>query len=212
MGSHGQEMLIFWKEKLVVLAVPKTGTTAFEEALAPHADVVFRHPAALKHLNMERLHGSFARLFHPLTPSEFTFIGMMREPREWLGSWYRYRARPQLRNGPRSTFNMTFDDFVKAYLSENQPEFARVGSQHRFLCGKSGETPANLIFDYSDSQTYKGFLEDRLGRKFSIPRRNVSSAEVSLDLSEQTEGALRDALSVDFELYARVQAAGPDQQ
>ena len=37
-------MLVFAKEKLVLLALPKTGTTAIEEALAARADVALRNP------------------------------------------------------------------------------------------------------------------------------------------------------------------------
>ena len=42
-------MLVFWKQKLVILSVPKTGTTAIEAALAPHADIVVSHPPEQKH-------------------------------------------------------------------------------------------------------------------------------------------------------------------
>jgi hypothetical protein len=34
-------MLVFSKQNLVFLAVPKTGTTAIEMALRPKADIVF---------------------------------------------------------------------------------------------------------------------------------------------------------------------------
>ena len=40
-------MLVFWKENLVFLAVPKTGTTAIEGALAPRASMVLRDPPIL---------------------------------------------------------------------------------------------------------------------------------------------------------------------
>jgi hypothetical protein len=42
-------MLVFAKEKLVFLAMPKTGTTALEAALAPRSDMVMRNPPILKH-------------------------------------------------------------------------------------------------------------------------------------------------------------------
>ena len=47
-------MLVFWKELLVFLAVPKTGTTALEGALAPNAALVFRDPPILKHTPLYR--------------------------------------------------------------------------------------------------------------------------------------------------------------
>jgi len=42
-------MLVFSNEKLVFLSVPKTGTTAYEAALAPHAAIVVSNPPELKH-------------------------------------------------------------------------------------------------------------------------------------------------------------------
>ena len=39
-------MLVFWDEKLVLLAVPKTGTTALRAAVEPDAALIFREPQA----------------------------------------------------------------------------------------------------------------------------------------------------------------------
>ena len=42
-------MLVFWKARLVMLAVPKTGTSAYERALSPLAGMVVSDPPELKH-------------------------------------------------------------------------------------------------------------------------------------------------------------------
>jgi ubiquinone/menaquinone biosynthesis C-methylase UbiE len=34
-GGTGRTMLVFWKARLVLLAVPKTGSTALEAAFGP---------------------------------------------------------------------------------------------------------------------------------------------------------------------------------
>ena len=47
-------MLVFYKANLVFLSVPKTGTTAYEEALQPHADMVLLQPPELKHAPVYR--------------------------------------------------------------------------------------------------------------------------------------------------------------
>jgi hypothetical protein len=47
-------MLVFWKAKLVLLAVPKTGTTALEAAFGPWADGAFLNPPRLKHMTLRR--------------------------------------------------------------------------------------------------------------------------------------------------------------
>ncbi len=42
-------MLVFFKERLAFLSVPKTGTTAYETALRSRADLVISEPPMLKH-------------------------------------------------------------------------------------------------------------------------------------------------------------------
>ncbi len=47
-------MLVFTKERLAFLAVPKTGSTAYHSALAARADMVVTAPPELKHANLFR--------------------------------------------------------------------------------------------------------------------------------------------------------------
>ena len=44
-------MLVFWRQRLVFLATPKTASTSIEEALAPIAAIVMLRPPQLKHTN-----------------------------------------------------------------------------------------------------------------------------------------------------------------
>ena len=47
--DDGPQMLVFWKENLVLLAVPKTGSTALQGALAPRASgLVVANPGAIQ--------------------------------------------------------------------------------------------------------------------------------------------------------------------
>ena len=56
-------MLLFWKAKIVLLAVPKTGTTALHAAFLPHADAAILHPPEKKHLNARRWRSQLAPYF-----------------------------------------------------------------------------------------------------------------------------------------------------
>src|SRR5680860_1454854 len=55
------DMLVFSKHKLVFLSVPKTGTTAWQAALGPHASMVISDPPELKHAPVFR----YNRFFRP---------------------------------------------------------------------------------------------------------------------------------------------------
>ena len=54
-------MLILWREKLALLAVPKTGSTAIEEALQPYAAISYSRPPMVKHMTLTR----FNRFMRP---------------------------------------------------------------------------------------------------------------------------------------------------
>jgi hypothetical protein len=45
-------MIVFIKEKLIILSAPKTGTTSLQAALEPHASIMFRDPPGVKHVNL----------------------------------------------------------------------------------------------------------------------------------------------------------------
>lgn len=199
-------MLVFTRERLVVLAVPKTGSTALAEALAPHAAMVVNDPPGLKHVSLRR----YGRLFRPMLErfaGEMEVIAVMREPVDWLGSWYRYRQRRALRGQPKSTAGVSFDAFVRAYLSESAPLFARIGSQAEFLAPQPDGRQVDRLFRYEALDTLHDFLETRLGFRPDPALRNVSP-KARLRLKDSTRAALDRQLSADFALWNSIGQAG----
>ncbi|MCV2870534.1 hypothetical protein OEW28_18120 [Defluviimonas sp. WL0002] len=194
-------MLVFWKERLVFLATPKTGTTAIEAALQPLANVSIQNPPALKHTPVRRYQRFLAPYLRSAAGGEdFTVVALMREPIDWLGSWYRYRQRDAIPIKERSTAGMDFDSFVTAYLSDERPPYADVGSQARFL--DPGNGPGiDRVFRYENIRAFIDFLEERLDFEIILPRLNVSP-EGSTQLSQETEARLRRERAEDFALYA----------
>ena len=188
-------MLVFWKARLVLLAVPKTGTTALEAALAPRADAAILNPPGLKHCTVRKYRRELAGFFEQKGRRPMELVAVMREPVDWLGSWYRYRRRPALDGQPNSTAHLDFDDFVRAYLSDPVPDCARVGAQAQFLQGG-----VDHLFRYDRQEDLLRFLAERLGHEIDPPRLNVSPAgetELSAPLAER----LRDACAADFRLW-----------
>ncbi|SNX68954.1 hypothetical protein SAMN05878503_102394 [Cereibacter ovatus] len=192
-------MLVFWEQRLAFLATPKTGTTAIEAALESLATVSIQRPPNLKHTTAQRYRRFIGPYLEAAAGEEFTLVALMREPRAWLGSWFRYRQREDILDQARSTADLGFDDFVRAYASDPQPDFAAVGSQARFLDAKSGKG-VDRIFRYEDIGGFIDFLEERLGCEIILPRLNVSPS-ASLDLSDESEALLRQVLEKDFALY-----------
>ncbi|NUB43060.1 hypothetical protein GEU84_001565 [Fertoebacter nigrum] len=192
-------MLVFWDQKLAFLATPKTGSTAIEAALESLAALSVQRPPLLKHTTVQRYHRFLGPYFKAASGHDFTVVALMREPRDWLGSWYRYRQREDLAEATKSTAGISFDDFVRAYASDPQPDFAAVGSQARFLQPKNGRGVDHL-FRYDRIGDFIDFLEEKLGCEIILPRLNVSPA-ATMDLSPATESLLRQVAADDFALY-----------
>lgn len=193
-------MLLFWKAKLVVLAVPKTGTTALEEALLPHADAAILNPPDKKHVTARRWRSQLAPFFENKGGRRLETLAVIREPVDWLGSWHRYRARPEIAGSPASTAGLSFDAFVEGWLADPEPEFARVGRQSRFVSDAAGTVIVDHLFRYEALEDAVAFLEERLHRKLSLPRRNVSPRGPTA-LSPALEARLRREAAADFALW-----------
>ncbi len=200
-------MLVFWEQRLAILATPKTGSTAIEAALDSMATMSIQRPPVLKHTPVQRFHRFIGPYLEATSGHPFTVVALMREPRDWLGSWYRYRQRDDITDPAKSTRGKSFDDFVSAWCDDPQPDYAAVGSQARFLQPKA-DKGVDHLFRYEEIETFVQFLEDRLGCEIILPRLNVSPS-APMDLSSTTEARLRKAAARDFALYETLQPLHP---
>jgi Sulfotransferase family len=191
-------MLVFWEQRLAFLATPKTGSTAIAAALESLASVSIQRPPLLKHTTVHRYRRFIGPYLEAASKDTFTLVALMREPTDWLGSWYRFRQREETEPA-KSTRDMSFDDFVRAWCQDPRPEFADVGSQGKFLRPRQG-VGVDRLFRYEAIGTFVQFLEDRLGCEILLPRLNVSP-EGATELSPATAALLRATAVEDFALY-----------
>lgn len=166
-------MLVFWQAKLVVLSVPKTGTTALEAALAGRAALVLRDPPGLKHMTLRRCRRFVLPLLEAGGGGPFETVAVLREPVSWLGSWWRYRARDEIAGHANSTRGRSFEDFVVAWCLPKPPPWAAVGSQVGYARAPDGAR-ADRLFRYEDLSRFTAFLAARLGAPVALPQVNVS--------------------------------------
>lgn len=206
--NMGGVMLVFWKQRLVFLSVPKTGTTAWETALAPHASIAVLDPPELKHAPVYRYNRFFRPMFEKACKTDgIETLAVMREPVSWLGSWYRFRRRPFMQGKPNATFDVTFNEFVSAYLKGETPGFANVGSQAKFLEPRPNGTAVTHLFRYEDHSGLLAFLQDRLEIRIDLLRSNVSPS-MDLTLSADVEKRLRRKCADEFTLWNSIPIRG----
>ncbi|MBR9762590.1 MAG: gamma-glutamyl kinase [Rhodobacteraceae bacterium] len=198
-------MLVFSKARLVFLSVPKTGTTAYESALAPLADIHVANPPELKHAPVYRYNRFFRPMLEKFIGEDLEVLAVVREPVSWLGSWYRFRQRPFMQGKANSTEGISFDAFVEAYCQGKRPGFANVGSQAKFLEPAGNGTAATKLFRYEDQQGLRSWLEARLETRIETARENVSPA-LPLTLSPEVEQKLRRKCVEEFALWDGIPA------
>ncbi|MDQ2095496.1 hypothetical protein [Rhodalgimonas zhirmunskyi] len=195
-------MLVFFKENLVLLANPKTGTTALSTALAKDADIVFDNRR--KHVNAAFLHRKFAPFLSSafdLTPERAAVI---RDPLDVMRSWFRYRQRTEIAESRRSTRETSFEEFVADVLSDDPPPHARIGRQSRFLTLKTdGRVPLHHLFAYEAQPRLLAFLSDRFQREITLPVQNASP-NAPAEIGARTEARFRHAFAADYAIYQRV--------
>lgn len=195
-------MLIFWKQRLVLLATPKTGSTALETALGSLAAVDIARPPDIKHTPAYR----YQRFLRPWLQNSahgqtFEAVALMREPVDWLGSWYRFRRRADLDGTDRSAASLSFAEFAAAYRTDPRPPVADVGSQARFLSGtEGGGLGVDRVFRYEAMDRFVAWLEDRLDCPIELPRLNVSP-EGRTDLNPDEAAALKAHLAPEYRIY-----------
>ena len=197
-------MMIFFQERLAFLAVPKTGTSALERALGGKASAVFRSPPGIKHTNARGFERKYRKLFERNDLEPLETMAVIREPIDWLGSWYRYRQRPSLDGHKNSTAGISFDHFVEAYLAPNQPQYAQVGSQARFVTDEEGELLVNHLFAFSQFPTAVRFLEGRLGCSIDLKTVNQSQKK-DLTLDKDLRDQVFKTCALDFDIYNALQ-------
>lgn len=187
-------MLIFWKQRLVFLANPKTGSTSLEMALEPLADIALQRPAPVKHTGFPAYQRFFAPWLAEQAGAPFTTVALMRNPLDWLRSWYRFTLQDEAELGQA---HQSFTDFALAY-ADGAPQTRQIGSQRAFL--SDGTAHVDRMFRYDDMASFLDFLETRLDCAIELPRLNVPPA-VDVSLAPETGPTLRAALASDQELY-----------
>ncbi|SFL39296.1 hypothetical protein [Shimia aestuarii] len=194
-------MLVFFKQNLAFLSVPKTGTTAYELALRPAADIAFTK--ATKHMTVGKFHKRFAPFLDQTYGLKPERMAVMRDPIDVIRSWYKYRSPERMGDNKHCHGGVSFDEYVLDVISDKPSKPAGVGSQHSFLTLAGKGLPVHHLFAYERQRLLRDFLEQRFEREIEPKQKNVSP-EIPAPLSPEVEAKLRAARPEDFALYDRI--------
>ena len=194
-------MLVSFRHRLVIFAMPKCASSALESALAGQMDLVLRGHPGMKHTNFRKYDRHLRRYLESFGSEPYETFCLFREPEDWLGSWWRYRSRADIPDKTKSSAGLSFDAFASAHIKE-APGAADFGRQSRFVATKDGDVGIDHLFRYERADLWLEFLRDRLGQDIDLGRENASPKRTDApDLSDSTRAALRQHLARDYEIY-----------
>ncbi|MFT6447405.1 MAG: hypothetical protein ACJA1J_003676, partial [Sulfitobacter pontiacus] len=105
---------------------------------------------------------------------------------------------------PNATFDVSFDEFILAYMKGKKPGFADVGSQLNFMAAQPNGTGITHYFRYENQDRLKDFLEQRLDVTLDLKQENVSP-QMDLHLSPEIEQRFKRKFADEFALYDSIE-------
>lgn len=174
-------MLISLKHRYAFFCTPKCASNSIEAMLKPHAEIHLLGSPQVRHTNARQYEEWLQPYLREVSAgSTIERIAVIREPVDWLYSWYRFRARSALRESEsaNSTAHLDFGEFVDSYLQDPQPPYAQVGSQLEFLLDKEGRLGVDSLYAYDKLDALAADFSARVGQTLSLRAINVSPGKV----------------------------------
>lgn len=177
----------------------KAASTSIEMALSPYCDMAYYGNSRIKHLSYRKYQRFVQPYLASLGYDDIETCCLMRDPVDWLFSWYRYRTRGAVAGKSQSTAEISFDEFVSIYLA--RPDNSKgVGRPSRFVANKSGEPSVDHIFKYENLPVFIQFLEERFGEPLLLDRLNESPIK-EFTLAPDLKSRLQEYFAPEYEIY-----------
>jgi hypothetical protein len=168
-------MQISVKKRFVFISNTKNASTSIETALLPFCEIVRGGTSNRKHIWMADALQEYAFLFERpgFEPETFFKFGVMRDPVEWIVSWYRYRKGNKV-DAPLPA-HMTFAQFWE--MGDWNKIIQPTGEkrlQSQFFTGKDGKLLMDFIIPYETLAQAFPIIARSLGIYTALPFENVS--------------------------------------
>lgn len=208
-------MLIGVEKRFVFVANSKTASTSIEAALMRHAEIHRGGTPQRKHIRLREALRDYDFLFGQpaYAPGTFFKFGVMRDPVDWIQSWYRFRQGNEVNHAiPRT---MSFAEFwAKADWNryfKTEDGRAKRHQRHHFTAW-DGTVLADYIIPYHALGDHFGKICDALGVDSPLPRKNVSKGPATPpEIDDALLAEMRDFYAEDYALFDRldeINAAG----
>lgn len=203
-------MLISTQKMFIFVANTKAASTSIEAVLMPFADIRHGGDPRRKHVSLHETQRLYPKVFAQpgQAPDDFFRFGVMREPLDWIGSWFRYRKGNKVESPLPA--EMDFAAFwAKADWNIRRGDGSRY-LQRDMFCAPDGRVLADMIIPYHDLDAVFARICTALGMTGPLPRHNVSRVKTHT-IPETLETELRDYYAEDYALFSQldqINAAG----
>ena len=199
-------MLIGFEKRFVFVASTKTASTSLEQVLRPHTDIVRAGTAQRKHIALRDIFPTYDFLFSQpdFAPDSFFKFGVMRDPLDWIRSWYRYRLGNEVESPLPD--GMSFAEFWARKDWNILHGDGRKNLQRDMFVDYDGQVLADVIIPYDRLDDMFRDICTAFGMPQALPRANVSRIRQTEPLPPALEAELREFYAEDYALYAELEA------
>lgn len=165
------------QKRFIFISNAKCASTSIEAVLEKYSHIVIKDPPYLKHMSYLEMVDNFDFLFSKsgFEPNTFYKFAIIREPIDWIVSWFNYRSREELKNSAhkdRGTYlgNVTFDDYI------NRIEEDWVKNQSDRFIDRQGKNAMDFMIRYENLEKDFQYVMNQIGidETIIIPHKNKS--------------------------------------
>ena len=194
-------MLIGVKKRFIFVANTKTASTSIEDALVPYAEIMCAGTSERKHISLPNAFSEYQFLFGQpnYAMDRFFKFGVMRDPLDWIGSWYRYRKGNQVQSPLPA--EMDFEAFWANKDWNIQRGDGAKHLQRDMFIGAKGHLWADVIIPYHKLSELFGEICTLLHVPAPLPRKNVSVLSDTGIIPPALQEEMREFYAADYALW-----------
>ncbi len=198
-------MLLSIEKRFLFVANTKTASTSIEVALKPFSEIVRAGTPERKHTSLHDILNLYDFVFaRPEHHADLFFkFGVMRDPIDWINSWFRYRKGNEV-EAPLPS-DMSFADFwEKKDWNIMRPRGAGKNLQRDMFCAPNGDVLADVIIPHHNLGAVFSEICDILDIRSPLERHNVSEIRAPDELPAPLAADMREFYAEDYELFDRL--------
>jgi len=208
--------MISFRHNFVFLANTKAMSSSVHHLLLDESDLVYYRPGGGKHMNFNAVNRRLQQISGRTIEDYFSF-GFVRDPVDWIESWYRYRKRAGLkRKGHHMAKNqipknMKLQTFIEEICAGNDAPCFKIHTQTRVL--GTPDRHADLLIPFNG---YQAKLSQLAAHDVFAPLKNLANTHINKNKSmnwfgrksvpDELKEKIRVVFARDYDLYAQAKS------